>query len=281
MAPQDLETLFGDSPTDPYVNFRTFDVAGVKKELETKGYSIIRGFVPEKRVSAIRDAWLDIFKKEPAGRITWAPYLGQSNHLGFSADTFQNLYRASDFYWNEPLNDDSRKIGERMNALRNLVLGKDPMYGLRFTDGRYGIFLTASYYPAGKGFMNMHRDTVSSSQMLIHGLVPLTFKGTDYASGGVYIVDRAGERVDVDAVLKPGDVVYYDGYLEHAVEPIVALPGKDVGRLQISPFPTKLKDLSANPRALSSIPLSKIVAAKLSVLKSRIRTTLGMQPSLR
>ena len=276
-----LAAIFGDSASEPYLKYDAFDAKIVAADLEHKGFSIVRGLIPERLVRPIRDFWLMTFEKPVTQRVTWAPYLGQPNTIGFSTDAFQYLYRACDFYWNEPMHKESREVGIRLNALRNLLLAKDPFYGLRFTDGRYGIFMTASYYPAIQGFMDEHRDGVKKQQTLIHCLAPFTLRGPDYQSGGMTITGRDGVRVDVEGTLKLGDAVFYDGFLEHGVEPIVPLPGKNIGRLQLSPLPTFFSDLASNPRALNTIPLSAVVGARLASLKNTVRIALGMKPGLR
>jgi hypothetical protein len=268
-------------PADPYLSFGSFNLESVRSDLEKRGFSIVRKLIPEKHIPAMREFWIPRFGQGSTGRVTWAPYFGQTNQVGFSADAFQNLFRACDFLWNEPMHIETREIGVRLNALRNVLLGKDQSYGLRLTDNRYGIFMTASYYPATTGSMGPHEDGLATDQMLLHCLAPCTFKGVDYAQGGMTIVDRDGKLEDVESQLQPGDVVFYDGALRHGVSPIVPLPGKSIGRLQISPLPTTFSDIATNPRALNGIPWSTYVRAKWDCFKNSVRVRLGMHPGMR
>lgn len=281
MTPSELAVRVGDSAQHPELNYGVFDLTAVKNGLTKDGYFIVRGLIPEKNVSSIREFWLTKFKEKAEGRVTWSPYLGQENHIGFSADKFQFLFRACDFIWNKPFHKETRAVGVFMHALRNLVIDRDPSYGLRFTDGRYGVFLTTSYYPPSKGFMEAHNDGVSHETTLIHCLAPFTFRGRDYAEGGITIIDRHGTFLDVEKELGPGDVLFYDGALKHGVSPIVALPGKDLGRLQMIPIPTYFDELVNNPRALDAIPASTYVLAKAKILKNKLRIALGLKPGLR
>jgi hypothetical protein len=281
MTAAELRQSFGDAPDRPFLNYEAFDKEAITRDLEKDGFSIVRGLIPQALIPPVRAFWLEKFKEKPEGRVTWAPYIGQANHVGFSKDAFQYLYRACDFLWNEPFHLETREISVRLHALRNLVIGRDPAYGMRFTDGRYGVFMTTSYYPAGEGFMEAHNDGVTEETTLIHCLVPFTFRGTDYADGGITIIDRAGVFHDLEKELRPGDAVFYDGALKHGVRLIKALPGKDLGRLQIIPIPTYFADIARNPRALDAIPSAAFFGAKLAVLKNQLRIKLGMQPGLR
>ena len=259
------------------------DEKQIWRDLKEHGFSIVHGFVSERDIGRVRDFWVNKFSEPDVarGRITWSPYLGQSNHIGFSDDAFQYLFRSCDFFWNEPFDVLTRQIGLRMNTFRNQLLGKDPQHGTRFSDGRHGVFLTASYYPPQVGFMDMHRDGVAKQNELVHVLVPLTFRGTEYAEGGMRIIDRAGVERDIEVLVKPGDAIVYDGSLTHGVGKIMPIPGKNIGRLQISPFPTYFRPIEENPRALNAIPLATYLFAKAACFKNGIRMQLGLKPSLR
>src|SRR5882762_9963711 len=101
----DIPRLFGDSPSAPVLLFDRFHIDQVLREISEAGFSIVKGLVSLARIEGIRAYWMDTFSKvKPGGRVTWAPYLGQPNHIGFSNDTFQYLFRACDFLWNDPYN---------------------------------------------------------------------------------------------------------------------------------------------------------------------------------
>lgn len=281
MNSHELAGLLGDTPGTEILNYEVFNLAEVNADLKEKGYTIVRGLVPEKIRTPIREFWLKKFSGPNEGRVTWAPYLGQPNHVGFSVDTFQNLFRACDFLWNAAFHKETREFGIRMNALRNLVLGDRISRGIEYSPDHYGMFIAASYYQPTVGFMDAHDDGVRAGETLIHCLAPFTYRGIDYASGGMHLVDRQGTPVDVEGVLKPGDAVFYDGSLMHGVAPIVPFPGKNLGRLQLSPLPTVFKDLRKNPRALNTISFAEFMDAKWQCLKNDIRIALGMHPGMR
>lgn len=256
-----------------------------RRDLATRGYTIAHDLVPVEHIQVIRRFWLDRYSRVQGQlpRVTWSPFLGQENTMGFSSDPFQHLYRSTDFLWNDPQETLSREICVRLHALRNEMIGVDPELGLRFSPGRHGLFITTSYYPPIRGFMKVHVDGISKDLPLVHFIVPLTHRGVDYASGGMVVHDRAGKRLEVDSLLRPGSVVFYDGGLQHGVDPIIPLrpPAPAVGRLQMSGFPGLFKNVEADPRALERLSLRFILSAKWALLKRDARLLLGLGPSLR
>ena len=57
----------------------------------------------------------------------------------------------------------------------------------------------------------------------------------DYSDGGLYI-KKDGELIDVDEMLKPGSVLFFDGALEHGVKPVKSK--SEIGRMAFFAIPT-------------------------------------------
>jgi hypothetical protein len=58
----------------------------------------------------------------------------------------------------------------------------------------------------------------------------LTQKGIDFKVGGAYLEDADGDRHDLDELVGPGDVIYFDARLKHGVElidPEIEIPWTD------------------------------------------------------
>jgi hypothetical protein len=281
-TPEMIPILFSDPSGSPVLRYERFQLEEVRQHVEQTGFAIVKGLISEDRIERIRSFWTKTFATvKPTGRVTWSPYFGQENHLGFSRDPFQHLFRACDFLWNEPFDPDTREVCLRVHALRNLVLAEDPYFGMRFTDSRYGIFVTASYYPGGDGYMRVHDDGVPRQHRLVHSVIPITFRGRDYKEGGMVVVSRKGQEVDVDGLLSPGDVVLYDGALKHGVKRIEPLPGKTMGRIQIFPIPAEFNTLEKNIRAMARIPVSQFLRAKGFSVYNQLRVRLGRNPAMR
>jgi len=281
MNPADIASILPEDAAHPYVRYERFDVADVKRQIDEKGYAIVRDLVPVKWIDLIKHFWLETFANDSAkGRVVWSVYYGQKNNIGFSSDSFQHLYRAIDIPWNEPIHKETRELSLRLSALRNLVIDQDPLFGLRAFD-KIGMISSTSYYPPGQGRMEAHTDGGTGKVMLVHILVPLTFKGADYADGGLVMWDRQGKLVDVDGQLRPGDAVIYDGSLKHEVLPIVAKEGKHTGRLQMFPIPVVFRPIDKDVRGLGAISISQYLYAKYAVAKNALLIALGRKGTLR
>jgi hypothetical protein len=67
--------------------------------------------------------------------------------------------------------------------------------------------------------MEFHSEVFLRDEMLYHFMVNLTFKGEDYSEGGLHIVVD-NKQIDVDSLMKPGSVLFYNGAYEHGVKPV-------------------------------------------------------------
>jgi hypothetical protein len=266
------------------LNYAALDLDEGRQRVSEDGYVIVRDLLPAALLSEIRTFWLSGPFRESSAlpRVTWSPFLGQQNTVGYSQDAFQCMWRSCDFLWNEPFHGPTRDVCIRLNSLRNLLLGLDPLLGVRYASDRYGIFVTTTYYPAGSGFMDMHADGVGGAMPLLHHIAPLTFKGIDYELGGMQLIDRRGKTIDVDGLLKPGDVVFYDGALKHGVATIGAKAGASpLGRLQMFAIPTRFENVERNREIADQMPLKTFLAARWRSLRNKISVQLGLKQIVR
>jgi hypothetical protein len=271
-----VQSLWAPSPID----VSRFDLLDVRSRIHRDGYAIVKDLIDPAALAAIRTFWLDRYRSaRPSERVNWSPYLGQSNMIGFSDDRFQCLFRSCDFLWNAPFEPTSRELCVYLSRVRNVIIEMPVLSGELYSEDRYGIFITTSYYPGDTGWMKVHTDGVASDLKLLHYVVPLTHKGIDYSTGGMVIVDRRGARVDVDAQMTPGSVVYYDGSLPHGVDRIKSIAGSSVGRLQMFAIPTLFTNVEDKQGILEKISYRALTKAKLSLLKVKVRNALGLEPS--
>jgi hypothetical protein len=247
-----------------------FDEQDTRARLFADGYAVVDGVVSAEHLNAIRDFWLAEFDRPLApAPLVWGPYLGEPNGICFDKSPTHCLYRSYDYLWNEPYHPLTREIALALSHARNRIAEADGRQGEEYTPDRYGIYITTSYYPAGSGWLAAHEDATDPRRHW-HYIVPMTFRGTDFGGGGLYLTDRHGTRVDVEDRVKPGSVLFFDGRLNHGVDTIEALPGKTTGRLQLFAIPVLFEDPALNGRALQRIPVSAFVRAKLSGLKQRL-----------
>jgi hypothetical protein len=236
-------------------------------ELNKDGWVILKSVFPASDIGVIRDFWLGEFKKPIRQRVTWGPYFGQPNTIGYSDDSFQRMFRAADFLWNDPIHPLTRQVGVKAEELKHSTYDIPPQ--------KY--YVSTNLYPPDGGFLANHNDGLLDRAMLVLALIPLTFRGTHYERGGLVVWDRSQKRIDVEAIIQPGDVLVYDGSLRHGVEPVYG----GVGRMQMHPIPAKFPPLEDNLPALSRIGWGTFLKAKAVGAENALRIRLGLHLKLR
>lgn len=163
--------------------------------------------------------------------------LGEENFHGYTDNAENCLFRDIDFLWNPPTHLPTRSVGEEIHRARNLAQNFEPDSGFTYRPDRYGIYISTSCYPVGNGWMRGHTDSHKDVPILQY-MLPITHKGLDYDRGGLYLVLQDGTKVDVDGLMKPGSVVFFDGRLKHGVDTIGSSapgPGR-IGSFAITTF---------------------------------------------
>lgn len=80
-------------------------------------------------------------------------------------------------------------------------------------------------YPEGGGFMLEHQDHVGvesskkQNASFLQILVFVTQRGVHFQKGGAYLV-HDGQKIDIENLALPGDIVVYDGKSSHGVDDI-------------------------------------------------------------
>jgi len=104
------------------------------------------------------------------------------------------------------------------------------------------------FYPAGKGFLNRHKDPVDYHQLTVPTLT-MSKKGVDFKEGGAFIEKENGEKIYTDDISDPGDVVYFNAQIVHGVDMIDPSINKDWldfnGRWMLLVAVNKLSDNSS------------------------------------
>lgn len=249
----------------------TADPLAVRAAIETIGYAVVDGLVAPEDIAAMRDFWLAEFARpRPLTPIIWGPYLGEPNGVIFDRGPTHCLYRSFDYLWNPPYHLTTRRVALTLNGIRNAIIGQDMRSGEVMAPDRYGIYVTTSYYPPGEGWLWEHRDEMSDREHW-HFILPLTFRGPDFTEGGLTLKDRSGRVVDVEPLVSPGSVLFYDGRLAHGVQRVETRRTPAIGRLQMFAIPVVFADPQNADRLLQSVPVSRYVRSKLSFLKRRLR----------
>lgn len=105
-------------------------------------------------------------------------------------------------------------------------------FGLILNEQNYGVYISVSLYPDKVGMLKKHSDSHNSdSNTILHFMLPLTFKGVDYDSGDLYIIDKHGIEIDVDTLTCKGDLIFFEWYCKHGVNIIQS--SNSIGRLAV------------------------------------------------
>jgi hypothetical protein len=233
--------------------------SSIESDVLRFGYSIVKGVVPESVVDSLRTYGHSLLSEPVAEGVVWDPYIGERNKVCYSDDHFQCMYRGYAFPWNV---DESRSNFEIFDALNSVRLNLARRLSENSNMQIHDIYTTWTYYPPGKGWLQKHQDSVYSNSLLLHYIIPLTFKGQDFEGGGLYMTDRDGNVVDVDSKLEKGDVLFFDGNCAHEVKLIESSGG--VGRMQAFAIPSIFKYPDDSERFLGNLSMARIANIKLT-----------------
>lgn len=239
--------------------------ASIQADLLRSGYSIVKGVVPNVRVDDLRAYGFSLLNQRLEEGIVWDPFIGERNKVCYSDDHFQCMYRGYAFPWNVDEGRANFEIFDQLNSIRlNLARRVSGNLSMEIHE----IYTAWTYYPPKKGRLEKHQDGICSNPILLHYIIPLTFKGIDFTGGGLYLTDRQGNVVDVDSHLEKGDILFFDGNCAHEVKLIESSVG--VGRMQAFAIPTAFKYPEVSERFLGNLPITTI--AKIKFIKFLLST---------
>lgn len=117
-------------------------------------------------------------------------------------------------------------IFKRLIQFRNLLYSLPRDFTCNGTENGMWSASRINHYPRGGGFMAVHTDVGTNSvaadmgmERYVQLLLLLSKKGEDFHEGGAYI-DIEGKRYFFEDECEIGDVVIYDGRVNHGVEEI-------------------------------------------------------------
>ena len=127
----------------------------------------------------------------------------QFSFFAWNQDVFRLFHRLHDLF---------RLRNRLCGAPDTAFLSGDPAEGAvaRFS---------AQFYPCGGGYMNGHVDPVGDYQIVVPILAMSAF-GEDFKSGGLWVDLPSGQRLDVDPLVRPGDVIWFHPQRPHGVAPV-------------------------------------------------------------
>jgi len=213
------------------------DVKRVVNTVRSHGFAVLRGLVsPEENRKSVEKIWKNF---DPANDMKLDPrrvehqelkkknfqriIVGQSEHycggLAKFTRTFYNPLSDDDIY-------DLHPIFKMMIRVRNTLYQVDQDFTVNGPEeGAYSM-ARVQHYPRGGGFFAEHKDAysteiskMSSMEGYVQVILVMTEKGRDFETGGAFIRHNE-EKIDVESLVQPGDLVVYDGQTRHGVDDI-------------------------------------------------------------
>lgn len=122
-----------------------------------------------------------------------------------------------------PWNQDVFNLFERFREgyyLKNVLnnLPKEKYLGMAPEDGCTAR-LSFQFYPKGIGALHKHQDPVGAHQLTVP-MVAMSKKGFDFFEGGSYLEREDGQRIVLDDIAEPGDLIQCNGTVHHGVDTI-------------------------------------------------------------
>jgi hypothetical protein len=203
----------------------------LKQKLLNGGHLLLRGLFSEAEIKSVREEFLKVYRSlEPRGTTNVQPSeIVDNDLLKFSIGQFSGAQSIPRFFLILYRNDETLSASEKL-VFDRLVRLWEVMQGKSFTKeelDRNGSFFAKryQYYPSGGGFLCTHADSynVDTSKKIggefIQFVLPITQKGIDYTEGGGYVIVD-GKQVSNEDAIELGDLIVYDGSIEHGVSDI-------------------------------------------------------------
>ena len=111
-------------------------------------------------------------------------------------------------------------------STRNRILGIRENFGSEPNRDGFWNACRIHHYPRGGGFMVGHNDThfpdvlKSSGVPFLQVMALLSVKGVDFHTGGSFLINRDGIRINVEDDFPLGAVTMFDGSVRHGVEDV-------------------------------------------------------------
>tara|TARA_B100001093_G_C26848701_1_gene1024059 strand:- start:957 stop:1760 length:804 start_codon:yes stop_codon:yes gene_type:complete len=206
-------------------------------EVKKKGFLICNDAIEESISRELEDYWINQFINIQSEKIhkyyrSFLFRLGEENFFATSNKETDFRLKRQEFLWNE-MHETTRSMVTEMHKYQNLCLNRDVNEGLIYSEKKSALTLSVNYYPPSKGILSEHKD-VFDSDLLLWMIFNLTYKGEHYEEGGTYLINKEGEKINLDDLSKRGSIIFFNGALNHGVERIIS--SKDIGKISFFPF---------------------------------------------
>lgn len=242
-----------------HLSISKIDINFISKKINEEGYALCDNLIPLDLVEKIKSYWVKEFAKlllkKPSNKsVRGNLHLGELDFNSYSNNEEWNIYRKFDFYWNKPdcyENRITREISIELHKIRNILEGNKLTKGLEYNEDGFGVYLSISHYPPSSGFLKNHADQHGKGKpKILQYMVNITHKNYDYFNGGLYL-NKEKIKIDIDSMMKPGTVLFFDGNIEHGVIPVES--NNLIGRIAYFAIPTFFITKSEIPQFIRNI----------------------------
>lgn len=206
-------------------------------DVRKQNYVIYDNVINRKVLKETKKFWIDYFndylKFKSSDLYGSTRSLGDDNYNSFRREKKIVMFRRTEFPWNNPIHKPTQKLIFELNRVRNLALGLNESHGLLFNPDLEVFFSQINNYPDKEGTMFPHKDT-KRNNLLLSCMFNITSKNLDFEDGGLYLIIK-NKKIDIDSLMRPRSVIFYNGNLIHGVDKIKS--SKGIGR--IAGYPMK------------------------------------------
>lgn len=220
------------------MTFPHLDLDAVDAALDRHGYLIVRNDELTALCAQARADYVRFFEqskpKPPResfdfrhlAREPWRKY-AIGSHIGLGDPYAQNL-QSSYFDYRDRNYPQLGELFAQLLAIRNhLMRLPKANFGEEAEQDRFWNACRIHHYPRGGGFMAKHCDTyfptIIKEQMgkpFYQVSALLSRKGEHFATGGGFVVDRQGKKIDLETEAGFGTMVIFDGKTPHGVDDV-------------------------------------------------------------
>lgn len=245
----------------------------IKERLKNDGYIICDNVIEKKIFDKVQKYWISRFNKLKSEKLkkydrNFIFRLGEENFSVKSVNKDDYRYKIQEFLWND-MEELTKNIVIEMHQFCNLIKELNKDRGLHFADSQNALSLSINYYPPEKGYLSQHKDV---PDFILWMIFTLTFKGRDFDEGGLYLIDKKGNKIDVSEKLTPGSILFFNGSYLHGVERIKSK--KNIGYLSVFPFPINFYNQTMIPKPVKIF--MKVYDRIVSIVKPKNAVKRGL-----
>lgn len=208
----------------------------ILSEVAKKNFCLIRNFIADDLLCAARNEYFAFLqnsaihsqgeKFNPTDLIN-GPWRKQTiGSRNGSGEPYSQVLQTTYFHHSSDSCPALMEIFREMISLRNTWTDMRPDFGSDFSRDSFWNACRVHHYPQGGGHMSAHRDTLFPALLdkfaipFLQILVTLSNRGTDFSSGGGYVIDNSGSKVFLEDESGAGSIVFFDGSAIHGVDDV-------------------------------------------------------------